>query len=179
MGGVRRRTRTVRSAYAVIFYFSSFPRTVSSSVCSSRFFLGSFSLASRGFLRSSDFRIFPGVAASSQLAQPGWKPCHLGCPRVPASRQLAHPGWKPCHLMAGSTTTSLARQEQLCSAVPLGQPFVLHYEVYATTTSTSSGALRWIPRGTQGLSKDTQCKGFSFWEELRSASRCCRRPVVF
>ena len=58
------------------------------------------------FRISADSRFCPRVAASSQLAQPGWKPCHLGCPRVSASRQLAHPGWKPCQLEAGSTTTS-------------------------------------------------------------------------
>ena len=50
---------------------------------------------------------------------------------------------------------------------------------YATSTSASSGALRWFPRGTQGLFQDARNKVFSVREEVRSATRCSRRPFAF
>ena len=37
---------------------------------------------------------------------------------------------------------ALVRQEHLGSAVPLGLPYVLNYQVYASTSSMASGALR-------------------------------------
>ena len=46
-------------------------------------------------------------------------------------------------------------------------------------TSASTGALRWIPRGTQGLFQDARNKVFSVREEVRSATRCSRRPFAF
>ena len=104
------------------------------------------------FLRFSDR---PRVAASPRLAQPGWKPCHLGCPRVPASRQAGTP-WV-----------------HLGSAAPPGQPNLLDYVVYASCSSTSSGALGRMPWGTQGLFWDALNKGFSFRKEVRPGSRSC------
>ena len=51
--------------------------------------------------------------------------------------------------------------------------------LYATSASTSTGALGWTPRGTQGLFQDALNKVFSVREEVRSTSRCCRRPFAF
>ena len=42
----------------------------------------------------------------------------------------------------GPALRALARQEHLGSAVPLGLPFDLNYQVYASTSSVASGALR-------------------------------------
>ena len=77
----------------------------------------------------------------------------------------------PASSRRGPALQALARQEHLGSAVPLGHPFVLKYEVYASYTSSSSGVLRWIPRGTQGLFQDAWNKAFSVREEIRSATR--------
>ena len=79
-------------------------------------FLGGFDRLFEDFLVSSD---------SPRLAQPGWKPSHLVCPRVPASRQACSLGWSPSHLVSGSSSPSQPRQELLCSAAPPGEPFFL------------------------------------------------------
>ena len=64
-------------------------------------------------------------------------------------------------------------QEQLGSAAPPGQPFLLDYMVYASSSSTSSGVLGRWPWGTQGLLYVTLNKEFSFREEVRPWSRSC------
>ena len=51
-------------------------------------------------------------------------------------------------------------------------------EAYATSTSMASGALGWFPRGIQGLLQDAFAKVLSVREEVRSTSRCCRRPFA-
>ena len=119
---------------------------------------GSFAVHSRVFVVSSDSRIVRG--------------CLLVV-------RLAHPGWKPCHLVAGSTTTSQARQEQLGSAAPPGQPFLLDYAVYASCSVSSSGALGRLPWGTQGFFWDALNKEFSFREEVRPGSRRLLKACPF
>ena len=71
----------------------------------------------------------------------------------------------PAILRQGPALRAKARQELHGSAVPLGLPFDLNYEVYASSCSTSSGALGQSPRGTQGIFQDTLNKMFSFREE--------------
>ena len=124
-------------------------------------FLGGFDRLFEDFLVSSDSRIVRESPPVPRLAQPGWKPSNLGCPRVPAS--LAHPGWCPCQ----------PRQELLCSAASPGQPFFLDYMVYASCSLSSSGALVRLPWGTRGLLWVTLNKEFSFREQARSWSRSC------
>ena len=77
----------------------------------------------------------------------------------------------PAILRQGPALRAKARQELHGSAVPLGLPFDLNYEVYASSCSTSSGALGQSPRGTQGIFQDALNKMFSFREEERSATR--------
>ena len=50
---------------------------------------------------------------------------------------------------------------------------------YATSTSASTGALRWIPRGTQGLFQDARNKVFSVREEVRSANQVFPKAFRF
>ena len=63
---------------------------------------------------------------------------------------------------------------------PAGEPFVLNSVTYASSTSTSTGALGWMLRGTQGLSKVNLVKVFSFsrnvkGKELQEACPFLRR----
>ena len=70
---------------------------------------------------------------------PSSSPGFSGCPRVAASpARQGHP-------------TFLS-----------GHPFFLKYDAYATSTSTSTGALRWIPQGKQGVFQSTPVKVDSF-----------------
>ena len=62
---------------------------------------------------------------------------------------------------------------------PFVLAFLLGRAVYASGTSTSSGALGRTPWGTQGLFQDARNKVFSVREEVRSTTRCCRRLFAF
>ena len=66
---------------------------------------------------SSDSRIVRESPPVPGLAQPGWKPSHLGCPRVPASRQAGSPWMEafPSHFWlylyeSGSSETAWFRR---------------------------------------------------------------------
>ena len=58
-----------------------------------------------------------------------------------------------------------------------GQPLVLMFAAYASSSSTSTGALGWMLRGTHGLCKSTLFGVFSV--HATSGSRTCQRPVLF
>ena len=78
---------------------------------------------------------------------------------------------EPCHLVAGFHHYEFWLVRNKLFRRPAGQPFFLNLVVHASGTSTSTGALGLMPRGTQGLSKGVLNKVFSFRKEVRSGSR--------
>ena len=71
-------------------------------------FLGGFDRLFEDFLVSSDSRTVRESPPDPRLAQPGWKPSHLSCPRVPAGRQAGSPWMEtfPSELSEGSRWSS-------------------------------------------------------------------------
>ena len=175
--------------YVGTYLFCLFPGL--SSFLFVRRFLGR-SRVFRVFSASADSRYCPRVASSSQLRKLDgnlliW--VVRGSPPVVSWHTLDRnlPIWvvqgsppvvrwptldgNPAILRQGPALRAKARQELHGSAIPLGLPFDLNYEVYASSCSTSSGALGQSPRGTQGIFQDALNKMFSFREEERSATR--------
>ena len=85
---------------------------------------------------SSDSRIVRESPPVPRLAQPGWKPSHLGCPRVPASRQAGSPWMETfpshfwlCHYESGSSGTAWFRHPARAANLAglRGSRFVLLY----------------------------------------------------
>ena len=167
-------------------YFTALRRTVPSSVCFWYFSWALlFSPRMQRFLESCSrfsvsFSAFPQIPGFASVRgsppAPSWHSLDgnlaiwvvRGSPPVVSWHTL---DGNPASSRQGPALRALARQEHLGSAVPLGLPFDLNYEVYASTSSVASGALSWIPRGTQGLFQDAWNKVFSVREEERSATR--------
>ena len=129
---------------------------------------------------SSRISSFPQILglSESRRQSPGWYSLDGNLPiwavrGFPLVVRLAHPGWSPSQNVSGSSSPSQARQVQLGSAAPPGQPFSLDNVVYASCSLSSSGALGRLPWATQNLFWVTLNKEFSFREEVRSWSRSC------
>ena len=169
MQGIHKDRCSVRRPYAVHSFVSAF------------FFGCLFSCVVPGsFAVLSRFSSFPQILglSESRRQSPDWHSLDgnlpiwtvRGCPLVV---RRAHPGWKPFHLFSGSSSTSQSRLELLGSAAQPGPPFFLDNAVYASCSSSSPGALRQLPWGTQDFFFDTLNEKFSFRKEVRSWSRSC------
>ena len=157
-------------AYAGRTLYTALSRAFSLAVS----FLASFSVDLVVHSRISSFPRILGLSESRRQSPGGtaWMETFPSGLSDPLVVRLVHFGWKPFHFISGSTSTRQSRQELLGFAVQPGPLFFLDFVVYASCSS-SSGALRQLPWGTQGFFYDTQNKRFSFRKEVRSWSRSC------
>ena len=65
-----------------------------------------------------------------------------------------------------------------CPAAPSGQPFDLEYVAHTSSSSTSTGALEWMPQGILGLDNPTLFKGFSVQSDVGYEDKPKARPLV-